>query len=202
MANGQAAPVAEAAKKSNAMMFGGIGALVVAAGIGVFVIKDMGKKKETGSNSPPPTAAPTTAPTTTAAGKPADPNKKPPVQELNKPLGATGSSTTDASTVDAALDLLDTNAESDTSSVGAGRILDKVQAMSDQLKTADQRVHGALIEMLAQGVLDPTGKKGCDALHRVEKDVPNAKQTRRSDFNTALRGCPSTEPKVSILNAR
>lgn len=125
-----------------------------------------------------------------AIGKTADPTS--PGSNTNQTKqGVEGPTSASTAATDAALERLNRRAESDTSTAGATIIVNQIQGMRNQLRTADQRVYAALIESLAQGILDPTNRKSCDALHLVENEAPKTKHA--ADFATSYSTCKSLE---------
>jgi serine/threonine-protein kinase len=88
--------------------------------------------------------------------------------------------------VDSQLVLLNRRAE-DTSSVTSTIIMSQLEALKPNLKTDEQRVSAALTEAMAQGVLDPTGVKGCDALKRVQALAPST--SHATEFSIAFSAC-------------
>ena len=91
----------------------------------------------------------------------------------------------------AQLDQLNTRATEDTSQATNIIVVNRLEAMSSQLKTRDQRVFAAVIEALAQGVLDTTNAKSCAALRRVAAEAPGSKHA--SDHATMLSSCKELE---------
>ena len=179
--------------KSRIPMFAGAGVVIAAVVVAALVMKGTYHTGAQPTDSPPlgAPASPERTPKTTSAGS----SNTPPTQTgtpVNQPRAGSGSASNDGSAaVYADLDLLNTRAEKDLTPTDAGLLIGKIQAMSSRLKTADQRVYAAVIESLVQGVLDPTNKKSCDALQKVEKE---ARGTRHeSEFNAALNTCKSPE---------
>ena len=156
-----------------------VGAGVITAGlIGVIVIKRMGGT--VGKDTP---SGPTKAPASVDSTKPlTDP-------QAGNPTVSTQTANGDGAltSVDAKLAQLNARAEKDTTTTGATIIVNQIQGMASQLKTADQRVNAALIESMAQGVLDTTNAKSCAALKRVEKEAPNTKHS--SEFASMYSTC-------------
>jgi eukaryotic-like serine/threonine-protein kinase len=172
-----AASPAHTPTKSKTGMYATIGGVLVAAGIAAAVILKPGGGKPD-QNSP-------NSPVTPSGGAVVDSTKSAP-PSATPPNTKTESFSANLPDVDKDLDLLDARTTSDTSHVGNNIVLNRVQALSSQLKTVDQRVHAALIEALAQGVVDPS--KQCDALRRVASEAPNAPK-RAADFATMYSSC-------------
>ena len=163
--------------KSKTPMFAGIGVLV-AAGIAAAVFLKPGGSKPTGNsaNFPVPTGS-----QVLDSAKPTVPVAPPPgktaASEVSNNLPA----------VNEQLDQLNKRAQDDTTQAGNTIVLNKVKALSSQLKTADQRVYAAIIEALAQGILDPSNVKSCQALDRVAADAPSS--SHAAEFATAYSTC-------------
>jgi hypothetical protein len=89
--------------------------------------------------------------------------------------------------VDTKLDQLNTRIEKDTTLAGAQIIVSQIQGMSKELTTADQRVYAAVIEALANGIIDPSNGKACETLRKVEREAAGTKHA--GDFNTMFGTC-------------
>ena len=168
--------------KSKMPMMAGIATLVLLGAAGGFYVMNKGgpegsNSTPNGANSPVSSAG---AATDSGATKTADAPGN--VTQLNNPVP-----TAPALSVDSQLVLLHNRAIDDTSSAGNSILLDRIEDMKPRLATSDQKIHAAIIESMAQSVLDATGVKACDALKPFENDGPKSKH--KNDFRAAYLSC-------------
>ena len=182
---------AATAKKSNAMVFGGVGALVVAAGIGVFVMQGMGKGPGTSSVSTPPTAVPNATQSTIAAGKPADTTPKN-VEPLNKTLGASGSST---KSIDDQLYDIDNRLMDETSGANADtytQALREIAALRPKIRTRDDSVRADVMRAEANWHLN-NKDAACSILAGLAGRASREKDLQGIEGVKTGAGCPIPE---------
>jgi eukaryotic-like serine/threonine-protein kinase len=175
-----AASPAATPTKSKVGMYAGIGGVLLAAGVaGAIILKPGGGK-------PAPISADSVTPTGTPVADSTRLASPPPSTAPN--TSKTESFSANLPDVDSALVQLNKRATDDTTQAGNTIILSRLQALSKQLKTADQRVSAAITEAMARLAMDVSDPKACDALRRVATEAPNTKHA--SDFTTMFSSCP------------
>jgi serine/threonine protein kinase len=178
--------------KSKTGMYAGIGGGVLVLAIaGVFAAKSFGgggKPEPNNANSPSTQTAPQGSADTTKIVNP--PATSPPATQTKQadPVVTPPQNSSGASNefINAELDRLNKRAE-DTSTVANSILLDQLEVLKPKLKTNEQRVFAAVIEALAQGVVDPSGAKACDALRKVAAKAPST--SHAAEFATAYSAC-------------
>jgi hypothetical protein len=164
-------------------MIAGI-SLVVLGGVG-FAVWQTNKSHESD------TVAGVTQSADSSTGKPDSTPAAAPNIPAATPQSTTPRSTTPIDDVGPELDRLSRRAESATDMAGNQLILTQIRGLASKLKTPDQRVRAAIIESMAQIVVDST--KRCTPLRKVEGDLPNAASTTVSEFSTLFDGCKAPQ---------
>jgi serine/threonine protein kinase len=169
-----APPPAATPTKSKTGLYASLGggALLVAA-IAVFVLKDKTPENPSGTGYSGAQSSPTSDSSTVANTN----NGSLPSTPLEPAVNE----------VDTELKRLNGQVESDDPSINQ-LVITGVQALAGRLDTPERRVRAAVIESMAQSVVDST--KRCVPLLKAEPNVAKASLSTAQEYRTLLIGCP------------